>query len=537
MQRLIPSVVAGFLYLTCTGMLFAETKVEATPGSVVISEIMYHPSDPSEAEVADGFDDADAFEFIELMNISQDVVSLAGCEFNEGIAFRFPGIAQLKPGERAVLVKDKGAFAKRYGSSARVMGAYDGSLKNSGEKVTLDGKSEEIVSVNYKDSKPWPESADGLGFSLVLLAPETNPSANQSVNWQASNAEGGSPGAGDRAVEGGVVINEILTHTDLPDVDAIELYNPTDAPVDVSGWFLTDDPADEPTKYAIVSGSVIPAGGYLVIKGDNDDNPANNEALPAERFARAFSLSSHGEAIHLFAADGQGQRTGYSHGFEFKAGANGVSFGRHLNSAGREQFPPQSAVTLGAANAGPREAHVVISEVMYHPAEGDDSETEEEFVEIWNRSKNPVPLFSPMHPENTWQMTGWRFTFPPKLTLQPNEVAVVTNADPKAFRVRHEIPDAVKVFQTDPEEEAVLSNKGEWIRLLRPDLPDTDAETGETVVPMLEVDAVRYRDDAPWPEAADGEGPSLERKRDASYTNDPASWKASDKDGGTPGSL
>ena len=32
-----------------------------------------------------------------------------------------------------------------------------------------------------------------------------------------------------------VVINEILTHTDLPNVDAIELYNPTDAEIDLSG--------------------------------------------------------------------------------------------------------------------------------------------------------------------------------------------------------------------------------------------------------------------------------------------------------------
>ena len=37
-----------------------------------------------------------------------------------------------------------------------------------------------------------------------------------------------------------VVINEVLTNTDVPLTDAIELYNTTGASVDVSGWLLSD---------------------------------------------------------------------------------------------------------------------------------------------------------------------------------------------------------------------------------------------------------------------------------------------------------
>src|SRR4029079_8183569 len=36
-----------------------------------------------------------------------------------------------------------------------------------------------------------------------------------------------------------VVVNEILTHTDPPLEDAIELYNTTDQPVDISYWWLS----------------------------------------------------------------------------------------------------------------------------------------------------------------------------------------------------------------------------------------------------------------------------------------------------------
>ena len=58
-----------------------------------------------------------------------------------------------------------------------------------------------------------------------------------------------------------VVINEALTHTDPPERDTIELYNPTASPASIGGWFLTDD-HDKPAKYCIPAGTVIPPGGY-----------------------------------------------------------------------------------------------------------------------------------------------------------------------------------------------------------------------------------------------------------------------------------
>jgi hypothetical protein len=54
---------------------------------------------------------------------------------------------------------------------------------------------------------------------------------------------------------------------------------------------------------------------------------------------------------------------------------------------------------------------------------------------------------------------------------------------------------------------------------------------------MLEVDSVRYNDRDPWPEAADGEGVSMERIPAAEFSDDPESWKGSAQDGGTPGNV
>jgi hypothetical protein len=41
-----------------------------------------------------------------------------------------------------------------------------------------------------------------------------------------------------------VLINELLPHTDPPQVDAIEFYNSTGSDVDVSRWCLTDNHDD-----------------------------------------------------------------------------------------------------------------------------------------------------------------------------------------------------------------------------------------------------------------------------------------------------
>jgi hypothetical protein len=44
-----------------------------------------------------------------------------------------------------------------------------------------------------------------------------------------------------------------------------------------------------------------------------------------------------------------------------------------------------------------------------------------------------------------------------------------------------------------------------------------------------------YSDDSPWPEAADGDGPSLEIIDPLGDPNDPTNWRASAADGGSPG--
>ncbi len=154
---------------------------------LVISEIMYEPA-------VDGL-----AEYIELLNISTNLtLNLTGLRFTEGIQFDFTGSAltNLAPGARVLVVRDLPAFTAAYGPGLPVAGTFaaDTALANGGERLKLeDATNDTIREFVYNDVPPWPAAA-GTGSSLVLLAPETNPSHALPANWRASTRPGGTPG-------------------------------------------------------------------------------------------------------------------------------------------------------------------------------------------------------------------------------------------------------------------------------------------------------------------------------------------------------
>lgn len=106
-----------------------------------------------------------------------------------------------------------------------------------------------------------------------------------------------------------LVINEWMAsnQSSLPDPadgrfdDWIELYNPSAALADLSGWFLSDDPAN-PFKYQIPAGFSVPAGGFLLAWAD-EEVTQNNLAIRPDLHL-AFKLGAGGESILLSAPDG-----------------------------------------------------------------------------------------------------------------------------------------------------------------------------------------------------------------------------------------
>lgn len=195
-QGLNEVVLEGYNF---TGNLVGSDTIQITSvagtnspstNTLVVSEINYNP--PGTADLG---------EFIELLNISPTTtLDLTGVSFSEGIVFTFPVGTSLEAGERLVVVANEAEFGSVYqnASSLPVAGVYSGSLRNSGELISLTlANGESIQNFTYLDIDPWPREADGDGFSLVLINPESGPEHNDPFNWRASASPGGTPGTDD----------------------------------------------------------------------------------------------------------------------------------------------------------------------------------------------------------------------------------------------------------------------------------------------------------------------------------------------------
>ena len=481
---------------------------------LVVTEINYNPP-------ASGAISGDEFEFLELKNIGTGALDLSGCTFTDGIVYTFPIGTILAPGGFFVLARDATAgqtnFHARY-SGVTVNGIYTGKLDNNGETITLAAPTGgNIFSITYDDSLPWPVTADGNGFTAVPKVSVYN--SDNGLNWRGSTNIFGSPGANDPAASTSVVINEVLTNSTLPLRDTIELFNPTNASVNVGYWWLTDDPSI-PKKFQIPANTIIPAGGYAVF------NETNFNPTPGD--GNSFALNSAGDDVYLFSGDAAGNLTGYSHGFAFSGAEQNVSFGRIVNSAGDEYFPRQFNNTFGAQNSAPKVGPLVINEIMYHPYTGYD-----EFVEIRNISSNAVPLYDPSNPTNTWKIGGLGYNFAIGQSIPASGYALVVGIDPATFRTKYSVPVGVQIFGPFT---GTMQDNGERISLEMPDTPVLN-NLGQTVIPYDIIDTVRYNNLAPWPLIADGAGPSLQRAVATAYGDEPTNWFADGLTAGFPNGI
>jgi hypothetical protein len=91
--------------------------------------------------------------------------------------------------------------------------------------------------------------------------------------------------------------NSTLRDEDGTYSDWLEIHNESATPVNVGGYYLTDN-ADEPTQWQFPSVS-IPAGGYLLVWASNKDR--TDPGLPLHT---NFALGGTGEFLGLIAPDG-----------------------------------------------------------------------------------------------------------------------------------------------------------------------------------------------------------------------------------------
>lgn len=221
----------------------------ASSANLVVSEIMYHPALPTQADVLAGFGDQDTFEFIELQNISSAIVDMTGVRFTGGVDYGFSSGVNIQPGARLVVAANRNAFLRRYPSASASLaaGAFLNTtqLSNGGESITItNALGGTLRSFTYDDAAPWPVGADGAGYSLVLINPAANPDHNLASSWRASVAIGGNPAASDAILFAG----DPAADADRDGISALVEY----------AFGTSDNTRNSPTDYIMPNGTDAP---------------------------------------------------------------------------------------------------------------------------------------------------------------------------------------------------------------------------------------------------------------------------------------
>ena len=105
-------------------------------------------------------------------------------------------------------------------------------------------------------------------------------------------------------VNGVVTINEVMasgtnTFRGVTGIDWVELKNNGDVDIDLTGWYLFDDPTKDQSKWIKIEGScIVPAHGFKIVWADKSYEFAAGEAWTR------IGLSSDGETVFLAGPDG-----------------------------------------------------------------------------------------------------------------------------------------------------------------------------------------------------------------------------------------
>lgn len=468
---------------------------------LVITEIMYNPRiNPARTN--------ESTEFIELYNSHAWAEDLTGYSITSGVVqFTFPSNSILASKSYLVLARQPGTIFTNYAIS-NIVGPWVGATTNrlSTERDTvrlLNRRGALLLEINYQDSPPWPEGADGTGHSVVLAKPSYGEDDFRA--WAQSDVVGGSPGRADAMPNeplATVLINEWRHHSD-PDEsgfeDWIELYNHSNTAVDLSGALLSDEPGAT-NAYRIPNGTTISGRGFQFW----------------HQGQLGFQLFAGGETIYLWNSN----QTRLIDVIDFRGQSNSPNSG----TSGR--WPDGGSLTYGlntrtrgAPNSRPLRYGVVINEIMFNPISGN---TDEEYVEIYNRGSQSVNL------------AGWEFVVGIGYTFATNALA---NMPPGAHWVIARNPAVLSAIHTNLSTNSnlfgpytgTLANGGERLVLAAADYDVVAGGINERL--NVPVSDLIYGDGGKWGLWSDGDGSSLELIDPEADVKHPSNWADSSDTG------
>ncbi|MBE2254896.1 MAG: lamin tail domain-containing protein [Ignavibacteria bacterium] len=263
-----------------------------------INEIMYAPVSPEK-------------EWFELINTTTETVNLANWKWKDATSTVRTITNQnifVKPNSYVVICEDSVSVRQVHPQiSGIIIQTFWNALNNSGDDLIIynpNGLTED--SVNYKSS--WGGSSK---FSLERINPDGL--SNDSTNWASSIACAFSTPDAENSVrtitsyaKGDVVINEIMYDPLTGNAEWIELYNPKNFGIKLTGWKF-----NESNSFINVSDTcefIFTPGSYLVISSDSTifnrfpdlRNLSANQKLVFS--SSSFSLSNDGEPLKIYDA-------------------------------------------------------------------------------------------------------------------------------------------------------------------------------------------------------------------------------------------
>ena len=212
---------------------------------------------------------------------------------------------------------------------------------------------------------------------------------------------------------GQIVINEFMPANSAVAADEfgeyddwVELHNTTDEPIDLTGWFLSDNHGNR-TKFVFPQVS-IDGGGYLIIWCDGQ--PAQGD------LHTAFKLSSSGEELGLYNPDS----TSVDY-VRFGNTPSNVSIGRYPNGSG----PMNILVpTFDGPNTNAAQPGLVINEyqAINETTAQDQWGEYADWVELYNNSPEPINLNGYFLSDKIGDPTQFQF---PDTVMEPDSYLII----------------------------------------------------------------------------------------------------------------
>ncbi|MDO5111693.1 MAG: lamin tail domain-containing protein [Clostridia bacterium] len=270
-------IAAVVFYLTHRGG--TETSVQPR---VVLNEIMAS----NKGAVADEYGDFP--DWVELCNTSDAAVDISGYglsdDFLSGAKYVVPQGTVIEPGGFFV-VYCSGEETDNWHASFKISATEELILYETTGTVIESMQLRAALAghtLARTDAGAWEDMAPSPGY----------PNTPDGIAAYQASVETGE--------DIGLYINEFMASNKsvLSDMhglfsDWVELYNATSAPIDLSGFGLSDSEA-QPLKYALPDGTSIPANGYLVLFCSG-----NQTTLEEGELHVPFSLSAYEEDVVL----------------------------------------------------------------------------------------------------------------------------------------------------------------------------------------------------------------------------------------------